>query len=53
MLNTKKAPGMDLITVKKFKELPEKTVKALMHIFNAILRLHNLWPLEWYSAPQS
>jgi hypothetical protein len=36
MLKPQKAPGLDPITAKMLNELPEKTVKALMHIFNAI-----------------
>ena len=39
LLNTKKAPGMDLITPKMLKELPQKGMILLTHLFNAILRL--------------
>jgi hypothetical protein len=48
-LNSKKAPGVDLITVKMLKELPEKTVKALMHLFSAIIRVA-YWPLKLKTA---
>jgi hypothetical protein len=39
MLNQKKAPGLDLITVRMLKELPKAGLVNLMYIFNAILRL--------------
>jgi hypothetical protein len=43
LLNTKKAPGMDLITPKMLKELPPKGVLLITYLFNAILR-HQYWP---------
>jgi hypothetical protein len=43
LLNTKKAPGMDLITSKMLKELPQKGMLLLTYLFNAILR-HQYWP---------
>jgi hypothetical protein len=39
----KKATGMDLITPKMFKELPQKGTILLTYLFNAILR-HQYWP---------
>jgi hypothetical protein len=45
MLNPKKAPGLDLITAKMLKELPEKTIRALLYLFNAILRV-GYWPSQ-------
>jgi hypothetical protein len=39
MLNQKKAPGLDLITARKLKELPKQGPVNLMYVFNAILRL--------------
>ena len=43
LLNQKKAPGLDLITVRMLKELPKEGLVNLMYIFNAILRLE-YWP---------
>ena len=40
LLNTKKAPGMDLITPKMLKELPQKGIILLTYLYNAILRYH-------------
>jgi hypothetical protein len=40
---------MDLITVKMLKELPEKTVKTLIHILNAMLRVA-YWPIQLQTA---
>ena len=39
LLNTKNAPGIDLITPKMLKELPRKGIVFLAYLFNAILRL--------------
>jgi len=39
----KKAPGVDLITPKMLKELPQKGMVFLTYLFNAILRHHH-WP---------
>lgn len=44
-LNSKKAPGYDLITGKALKELPRKGIILLTILFNAILRL-TYWPLQ-------
>jgi Na+/phosphate symporter len=49
MLNPKIAPGLDLVTVKMLRKLPEKTAKALMHIFNAILTVA-YWPIQLKTA---
>jgi hypothetical protein len=40
---------MDLITVKIFQELPGKTVRALLRIFNAILGVA-YWPIQLQTA---
>lgn len=48
-LNAKKAPGYDLITGKILKELPEKALRLLTIIYNAILRL-NHYPVQWKVA---
>ncbi len=45
-LNLKKSPGHDLITSKMLKELPDKAVKLITFIFNAILR-HGYFPPIW------
>ena len=42
-LNTKKTPGVDLITATLLKELPKKGILKLMYIFNSILR-NGYWP---------
>jgi hypothetical protein len=42
-LNHKKAPGIDLITAKMLKELPQEGLLNLMYILNAIIRLE-YWP---------
>jgi hypothetical protein len=47
MLNLKKAPSMDLITVKMLKELPE--VKSTNAYINAILRV-SYWPIQLKTA---
>ena len=38
-LNSKKAPGYDLINPKVLKELPKKGVVATTQIYNAIIRI--------------
>ena len=48
-LNTKKAPGYDLITSKVLKELPDKAHKFITQLFNAILRLDH-FPSQWKVA---
>lgn len=48
-LNAKKAPGYDLITGKILKELPDKALRLLTIIYNAILRL-NYYPTQWKVA---
>jgi len=45
-LQTKKAPGKDLITGKMIKELPQIGKKYLLHLCNAILRV-GYFPKEW------
>lgn len=48
-LNPKKAPGFDLITGKVLRELPEKGMRYITILFNAILRLE-YFPDEWKVA---
>jgi hypothetical protein len=48
-LNPKKAPGLDLITGRLLKELPQKGVLLLTFIFNAVLRLE-YFPSQWKIA---
>lgn len=48
-LNAKKAPGYDLITGKVLKQLPEKALRLLTIIYNAVLRL-NHYPTQWKVA---
>ena len=48
-LNPNKAPGFDLITGKIIQELPEKTVRLITIIFNAILRI-GYYPDHWKVA---
>ena len=48
-LNPKKAPGYDLITGKVLKELPEKGIRYITQIFNAILRTGH-FPDQWKVA---
>jgi len=43
MLNSHRAPGIDLIIAQMLKELPHEGFLNLMYILNAILRL-NYWP---------
>lgn len=45
-INPKKAPGIDKITGKMLKELPEKCFKLITYIFNAIMRLQ-YYPANW------
>ena len=42
-LNHKKALGIDLITAKMLKELPQEGLLNLVYILNAIIRLE-YWP---------
>lgn len=46
VLETKKAPGYDLITPKILKELPRKTITFLACLFNAIFRI-GCFPGSW------
>lgn len=48
-LNSKKAPGHDLITPRIIKELPKKAITLLTQIFNAIVRIH-YFPTQWKFA---
>ena len=48
-VNAKKAPGYDLITGKILKELLEKNLKKLQHLFNAAFRLKQV-PSQWKVA---
>lgn len=48
-LKDKKAPGFELITGKILKELPDKCVRLIMYLFNAILRLQ-YFPMQWKVA---
>lgn len=48
-LHVKKAPGFDLITSKILKELPEKGIKFITILFNAIIRLE-YFPDQWKVA---
>jgi len=43
MLNSHRAPGIDLNTAQMLKELPHEGFLNLMYILNAILRL-DYWP---------
>lgn len=49
MLNSKKSPGIDLITVQMIKELPPKGIIKLTHLFNAAFRLKHV-PAQWKIA---
>lgn len=49
MLNQKKAPGLDLITARMLKELPNVGLLKIMYIFNALLRL-KYWPTSLRTA---
>jgi hypothetical protein len=48
-LKDKKAPGYDLITGQIIKALPEKALRKLQHIINAIFRLSYV-PRQWKVA---
>lgn len=48
-INPKKSPGFDLITGKILQELPEKAVKFIVLLFNAILRI-GFFPDQWKVA---
>lgn len=48
-VNPNKAPGFDLITGRILKELPEKVVRLITIIFNAILRV-GYFPDQWKVA---
>lgn len=48
-INTKKAPGYDLITGKVLQEITTKCLKAITQIFNSILRL-GYFPHQWKVA---
>jgi hypothetical protein len=48
-LNSKKAPGLDLITTVMLKEISKKATVRLVQIFNAIIRLRH-FPQEWKTA---
>ncbi len=37
-INPKKTAGHDLITGRMLKQLPDKCIKLITHIFNAIIR---------------
>lgn len=45
-INPKKAPGIDKITGRMLKELPENCFKLITYIFNAIMRLQ-YYPANW------
>ncbi len=45
-INQHKAPGHDLITGKMLRELPDKCIKLITYIFNAITRLGH-FPHKW------
>lgn len=45
-INPKKAAGVDLITGKMLRELPDKFIKVLTYLFNAIMRLE-YYPQNW------
>lgn len=47
--DAKKAPGYDLITGKILKELPDKALRLITIIYNAVLRL-NYYPAQWKTA---
>ncbi len=48
-LNMRKAPGYDLITGQIIKELPNKAIRKLLHIINAVFRLRYV-PRQWKVA---
>lgn len=45
-INPKKAAGEDLITGKMIRELPDKFIKVLTYLFNAIMRV-GYYPRKW------
>ena len=49
ILNSKKAPGYDMITAEILKQLPPKGIVKLTHLFNAALRLQHV-PKKWKIA---
>lgn len=48
-INPKKAPGYDLITGKILQEITTKCLKAILQIFNAVIRI-NHFPNHWKIA---
>jgi hypothetical protein len=48
-ISSKKAPGYELVTGKILKNLPDKGLKLLTYIYNAILRLE-YFPSQWKVA---
>lgn len=48
-VNPKKSPGYDLISGVIIKQLPEKALRCLTYIYNAILRL-GFFPSQWKAA---
>ena len=48
-INVKKAPGHDLISGKMLKELPDKSIKLISYIFNAIMKV-GYFPSDWKIA---
>lgn len=49
MIDPKKAPGYDHITGKLLKEVPEKTIRLITALFNAIIRI-GYFPEKWKIA---
>jgi hypothetical protein len=45
-LGLKKAPGLDQVTPKMLKELPQKGIALLTYIFNGIIRT-SYWPKQF------
>jgi hypothetical protein len=45
-LGLKKAPGLDQVTPKMLKELPQKGLVVLTYIFNGIIRI-SYWPKQF------
>ncbi|KAK2578299.1 hypothetical protein KPH14_011921 [Odynerus spinipes] len=48
-LNSKKAPGYDLITAKLLQELPKKAIMAITQIYNAVIK-KQYFPIQWKFA---
>lgn len=48
-ISPKKSPGHDLISGKMLKELPDRCIKLICHIFNAIMRT-GFFPTTWKIA---